>query len=86
MVKLEKKIKILDIDVHSIRKKLEEIESEYKGKKDQKIYVYDIPTLYYRYLEIRELLKSKSSIIINTNKKKLEVLILYYLCYFFLYT
>lgn len=78
MAKLEKEIKILDIDVESMRKKLEEIEAEYKGQKDQKIYVYDIPTLYYRYLEIRELLKSKSSIIINANKKKLEVLILEY--------
>lgn len=78
MAKLEKEIKILDIDVESMIKKLEEIEAEYKGQKNQKIYVYDIPTLYYRYLEIRELLKSKSSIIINANKKKLEVLILEY--------
>lgn len=78
MAKLEKEIKILDVDVESMRKKLEEIEAEYKGQKNQKIYVYDIPTLYYRYLEIRELLKSESSIIINANKKKLEVLILEY--------
>ena len=78
MAKLEKEIKILDVDVESMRKKLEEIEAEYKGQKNQKIYVYDIPTLYYRYLEIREFLKSESSIIINANKKKLEVLILEY--------
>lgn len=78
MAKLEKEIKILDVDVESMRNKLEEIGAEYKGQKDQKIYVYDIPTLYHRYLEIRELLKSESSIIINANKKKLETLILEY--------
>lgn len=78
MAKLEKELKILDVDVEIMRKKLEKIGAEYKGKKEQKIYVYDIPTLYYRYLEIRELLKSESSIIINTNKKKLKTLILEY--------
>lgn len=78
MAKLEKEIKILDVDVETMRKKLEEIGAEYKGQKNQKIYVYDIPTLYHRYLEIRELLKSESSIIINANKKKLETLILEY--------
>ena len=78
MAKLEKEIKILDVDVEIMRKKLEKIGAEYKGRKNQKIYVYDIPTLYYRYLEIRELLKSESSIIINANKKKLETLILEY--------
>lgn len=78
MAKLEKEIKILDVDVESMKKKLEEIGAEYKGQKNQKIYVYDIPTLYHRYLEIRELLKSESSIIINANKKKLETLILEY--------
>ena len=78
MSKFEKEIKILDIDVEETRKKLEKIGAEYKGKKDQKIYVYDVPTLYHRYLEIRELLKSKSQIIINANIKRLETLILEY--------
>ncbi len=78
MSKIEKEIKILDVDVELMKTKLEEIGAEYKGKKDQKIYVYDVPTLYYRYLEIRKLLKSKSSIIINANIKKLEVLLLEY--------
>ena len=75
MSKLEKEIKILDIDVENTKEKLENIGAEYKGKKEQKIYVYDIPTLYYRYLEIRELLKVDSPILVNTNIKKLEVLI-----------
>lgn len=78
MARLEKEIKILDVDIELMQRKLKEIGAEYKGKKDQKIYVYDIPTLYYRYLEIRELLKNENSIIINANKKRLEVLILEY--------
>ena len=75
MAKFEKEIKILDINVENIKEKLEKIGAENKGKKEQKIYVYDIPTLYYRYLEIRELLKVDSPILVNTNIKKLEVLI-----------
>lgn len=75
MAKFEKEIKILDIDVENIKEKLKNIGAENKGKKEQKIYVYDIPTLYYRYLEIRELLKVDSPILVNTNIKKLEVLI-----------
>ena len=75
MAKFEKEIKILEINVENIKEKLEQIGAESKGKKEQKIYVYDIPTLYYRYLEIRELLKVDSPILVNTNIKKLEVLI-----------
>jgi len=75
MAKFEKEIKILEINVENIREKLEKIGAENKGKKEQKIYVYDIPTLYYRYLEIKELLKVDSPILVNTNIKKLEVLI-----------
>ncbi len=75
MAKFEKEIKILDIDVKNMKEKLENIGAENKGKKEQKIYVYDVPTLYYRYLEIRELLKIDSPILVNTNIKKLEVLI-----------
>ena len=78
LAKLEKEIKILDIDVESMQQKLEKIGAEYKGKKDQKIYVYDIPTLYYRFLEIRELLKGENLVLINTNRKKLEILLLEY--------
>lgn len=75
MAKFEKEVKVIDIDIETIKNKLENIGAENKGKKEQKIYVYDIPTLYYRYLEIRELLQVDSSIIVNTNIKKLEDLI-----------
>lgn len=78
MAKYEKEIKILDIDINLMKNHLEKIGANYKGKKEQKIYVYDIPTLYYRYLEIKELLKSDKAIIINANIKKLEILLLEY--------
>ena len=78
MAKLEKEIKVLDIDLELMKQKLDNIGAYYKDKKEQKIYVYDIPTLYYRYLEIRELLKSKSMVIRNANLKKLKVLLIEY--------
>jgi len=75
MTKYEKEIKVLNIDIKEIKEKLKKINAENKGKKIQKIYVYDIPTLYYRYLEIRELLKINNDVVINTNLKKLKVLL-----------
>lgn len=71
----EKEVKILDIDVESTMAKLQEIGATFIGKKDQKIYVYDIPTLYYRYLEICELLKSSNKLMVTTNLGKLRVLL-----------
>lgn len=78
MAKLEKEVKILDIDVEEIQTKLEKINAKFRGKKEQKIYVYDVPTLYYRYLEIKELLKTNNQLLINTNIIKLKNLITEY--------
>lgn len=74
-MKYEKEIKVLDIDVEETRNRLESIGAVFVGKKDQKIYVYDIPTLYYRYLEICELLKSNNMLMVSTNIGKLKVLL-----------
>ena len=79
MSKIEKEIKVLNIDVDQVKDKLKEIGAKNKGKKEQKIYVYDIPTLYYRFLEIRELINSSNQLLIETNLKKLEVLLLEYI-------
>ena len=76
MSKIEKEYKILNVDVDEIRKKLKETDAQFIDKKDQKIYVYDIPTLYYRYLEIKELLKSRNKLLVNTNKEKLKILLI----------
>ena len=79
MSKIEKEYKVLDIDEKLVKKKLKELGAEYKGEKKQKIYVYDIPTIYHRYLEIKELLKSSNKLLINTNLKKLEILLIEYI-------
>lgn len=75
MAKFEMEVKILDINIDEIKYKLKKVGAIYKGKKEQKIYVYDVPTLYYRYLEICELLKSNNKLIIETNIKKLKILL-----------
>lgn len=71
----EKEVKVLDIDVEVTKSKLQDIGATFVGKKDQRIYVYDIPTLYYRYLEICELLKSSNKLMVTTNIGKLKVLL-----------
>ena len=78
MSKIEKEYKILNINIKEIRKKLKEIGVTFIDKKEQKIYVYDIPTLYYRYLEIKELLKSKNKLLVSTSKAKLKTLLIEY--------
>lgn len=73
--KFEKEIKVLNIDVEETISKLNEIGAKDKGRKDQKIYTYDIPTIYYRYLEIKDLLKTDNALLINVLIGKLSVLL-----------
>ena len=75
MAKYEREIKVLDIDVESTRKKLEELNIEYKGKKDQKIYTYDVPCISTRYEEALILLNSKNELLQNTARRKLEIVL-----------
>lgn len=79
MAKLEKEIKVLDINIEKVKSDLLEMGATVKGEKNQKIYVYDIPSIYYRYLEIRSLINSDSKMIISTNLQKLKNLILEYI-------
>ena len=74
-MKYEKEVKILDIDIDDAMEKLKEVGAEFKGKKEQQIYVYDVPTIYYRYLEICELLKSTNKLLVTTNVAKLKILL-----------
>lgn len=74
MAKYEKEIKILDIDIDDVKSKLEAINATFKGVKNQKLYTYDIPTIYYRYLECIQLLKSEKELVRQSAIKKLEVL------------
>ena len=75
MAKLEKEIKVLDIVVEDIEQKLQKIGATFKGEKNQKIYTYDIPTLYYRYLELVELLKAENALLFNTSLTRLKTLL-----------
>lgn len=79
MSKVEKEVKILNINIKKVKNDLSAIGATYKGEKKQKIYVYDIPSIYYRFLEIRDLLNSDSQLMILTNLKKLEGLITEYI-------
>ncbi len=74
-MRYEKEVKILDIDINDAIDRLKQIGAEFKGRKEQKIYVYDIPTIYYRYLEICELLKSSNKLMVTTNIRKLKILL-----------
>ena len=56
-----------------VEEALKKINASYKGTKNQKIYTYDIPTIYYRYLECIELLKSDKSLIRKNAISKLKV-------------
>ncbi|MBQ6323837.1 MAG: hypothetical protein IJI22_03290 [Bacilli bacterium] len=75
MAKLEKEIKVLDIDVNKTIKKLEELVASNNGKKDQKIYTYDVLCIDLRFREAMYLLKSKNELLQRTAKRKLEIVL-----------
>ncbi len=75
MAKLEKEIKILNIDVESTREKLDNIGATFKSKKEQKIYTYDIMTINYRFEEAILLLKSDNELLKTTATKKLAIVL-----------
>ena len=49
MSKLEREIKVLNIDVESLRNKLKKLGAALKNDGIQKIYVYDLPSIYARF-------------------------------------
>ena len=75
MAKLEKEIKILNIDVESAKEKLDNIGATFKTKKEQKIYTYDIMTINYRFEEAILLLKSDNELLKTTATKKLAIVL-----------
>lgn len=75
MPKYEKEIKILNIDITKAETKLKEMKANFKGEKFQQIYTYDIPTIYYRFLEIRNLLNTNNNLLYSTNIIKLKTLL-----------
>ncbi len=75
MAKLEKEIKVLDIDIKETEKRLKKIQAEFKGIKKQNIYTYDFPYISVRFEEAMLLLKSKNDITLKIAKRKLETVI-----------
>lgn len=73
MSKIEKEVKILNVDVESTRKKLDDIGANFKNKKDQKIYTYDLIGINFRFNETIFFLESDNPLTRNTALKKLKV-------------
>ncbi|MBO5179819.1 MAG: CYTH domain-containing protein [Clostridia bacterium] len=72
---LEKEVKILDVNVLELQSLLNNIGAKFHGKKEQYLYTYDVPTIYYRFLEISALLHSNTKLIYLTNLKRLKLLL-----------
>ena len=70
----ECEIKILDIDVNKTCDDLIKLGAQFLHKTKQRIYTYDLGSIYYRFLEIKELIKSNNKLLFDTNLKKLEIL------------
>ncbi|MFZ2969900.1 MAG: hypothetical protein WA063_02015 [Minisyncoccia bacterium] len=66
----------MDIEISDAEDRLKKIGAMFKGRKNQKIYVYDIPTIYYRFCEIRELLLSENKLVIDANIRRFKKLML----------
>ena len=75
MSKIEKEVKILNIDVDSTREKLERVGANFKNKKDQKIYTYDLIGINFRFNEAMFFLESDNLLSRNTALKKLKVVL-----------
>lgn len=72
---LEKEVKVLDVDVNAVQKKLANIGASFRGKKEQHLYTYDVLTIYHRFLEVSTLIKSDKKLMYLTNVKKLRLLL-----------
>ena len=75
MSKLEREIKVLNIDVESLRNKLKELGAVLKNDGIQKIYAYDLPSIYSRFYDcIMQLKDGTKTYDIEICKNKLKTL------------
>lgn len=75
MGKLEKEVKILDIEIEQLKRKLEEIGATLKSDGTQRIYVYDLPSIYSRFYDcMMQLENCSKSYDIEVCKSKLRTL------------
>ena len=72
MGKLEKEIKILNVDLETTKSRLMDLGAEYRGVKNQKLYTYDVPCINIRFLEIKQLLECDNSLMLKTCLNKLR--------------
>lgn len=73
MAKLEKEVKILDVDKTELEKILTNIQAEKIEESLQKIYVYDLPSIYARYYDcIMQLKQCKRPYEYEVCRNKLE--------------
>lgn len=73
MGKLEKEIKILNIDLEAAKSRLIDLGAEYKGVKNQKLYTYDVPCINIRFVEIKQLLEYDNPLMLKTCLNKLKL-------------
>ena len=77
MNKIEKEVKVLDIEIEQLRKKLESLGAVLKNDEIQKIYVYDLPSIYSRFYDcMMQLEKCSKPYDIVVCKSKLRTLFL----------
>lgn len=67
---LEMEIKVLGIEVEKVRKALKDSGATFIDEIKQYLYTYDVPTISYRFLEIKELLGLDNKLIYDTNIKR----------------
>lgn len=60
MTKYEKEVKILDVDKNNLQEKLNSLGAEFIASNTQKVYVYDLQSIYTRYLDCINLLNSNN--------------------------
>ena len=77
MSKIEKEIKILDIEIEQLKRKLDILGANLKNDGIQKIYVYDLPSIYARFYDcMMQLDKCSKPYDIEICKNKLKTLFL----------
>lgn len=77
MSKIEKEVKVLDIEIEQLKKKLESLGAVLKNDGIQKIYVYDLPSIYSRFYDcMMQLKKCSKPYDIEVCKSKLRTLFL----------
>lgn len=77
MSKIEKEVKVLNIEIEPLKRKLESIGAVLKNDGIQKIYVYDLPSIYARFYDcMMQLEKCSKPYDIEVCKSKLKTLFL----------